>query len=205
MAKQSKKEMILDIALVHFSQNGFDNSSLEDIAKQCNITKPAIYYHFKDKATLYKEVFLNQLTNLANFLTKSIEKNSQNSCKENLKVYIDVFGKYLIDNPSFGALFSREIADGARRLSTKCKKQLSTTLTILSDILKDGVNQGIFKDENPFMIQLMIVSTLSTYHTTTPLRKDVLNLIDEQIVSFQAEFETVIDSLSQIIIKGLEK
>ena len=52
----------------------------------------------------------------------------------------------------------------------------------------------------------MIVSTLVTYHTTTPLRKDVLNLIDDiQSSSLEAEFETIIESLAKIIIQGMLK
>ena len=202
MAKTSKKELIMDVALKYFSFYGFDNCSLTDIAKECDITKPAIYYHFEDKATLYKEILLKELTSLST----SLQDNIRDDIPQNkLKIYIEIFGRYLIDNPSFGALFSREIANGANKLSSECIKQLSITLSILSSILKDGLDNGTFKNENPFMIQMMIVSTLSSYHTTTPLRKEVFDLFDKTSKPFEVEFGTVISSLSNIIIKGLEK
>ncbi|RLG40983.1 MAG: TetR/AcrR family transcriptional regulator, partial [Thermoproteota archaeon] len=50
MAKISKKELILATAIEHFSRFGYELTTLDSIAKECSITKPAIYYHYKDKA-----------------------------------------------------------------------------------------------------------------------------------------------------------
>ena len=51
------KEDILQIALKHFANKGYENTTLEDIAKEIDITKPAIYYYFKNKEELYNEIF----------------------------------------------------------------------------------------------------------------------------------------------------
>ena len=205
MENISTKQRVENIALKHFASYGYNNISLEHIAKECNITKPTIYYYFKSKENLYKSIFYNYLSNLVNSLNSSLQNSKQNP-QNRLEIYIEVFGQYLIDNPFFGSLFFREIAGGTKNISKNCKRELSKSLSTLNSILQDGVHQDIFVDENPFMIQLMIVSTLATYNITTPLREEVSSLLlFENKKSFQAEFTTIISSLKKIVIKGLQK
>ena len=43
------RERILDVALELFTEQGFDGTSLREIAEQLGVTKAAIYYHFESK------------------------------------------------------------------------------------------------------------------------------------------------------------
>ena len=45
----STKENIVKTALQLFLQNGYEKTSLNHIAREVGITKPAIYHHFKNK------------------------------------------------------------------------------------------------------------------------------------------------------------
>lgn len=51
---------IIAIARHHFSAYGYEDTSLEDIAKEANMTRGAVYHHFKNKKNLFKAV-LNQV------------------------------------------------------------------------------------------------------------------------------------------------
>jgi AcrR family transcriptional regulator len=48
-ADPSTRERILDVALDLFTEQGFDGTSMREIAEQLHISKPAIYYHFASK------------------------------------------------------------------------------------------------------------------------------------------------------------
>jgi AcrR family transcriptional regulator len=48
-ASASTRERILDVALDLFTDQGFDGTSMREIAERLNISKPAIYYHFASK------------------------------------------------------------------------------------------------------------------------------------------------------------
>ena len=48
----STRERILDIALELFSSQGYDKTSLREIADRLGFTKAAIYYHFASKADI---------------------------------------------------------------------------------------------------------------------------------------------------------
>jgi AcrR family transcriptional regulator len=48
-AGASTRERILDVALDLFTDQGFDGTSMREIAERLHITKPSIYYHFASK------------------------------------------------------------------------------------------------------------------------------------------------------------
>ena len=45
----STRDRILDVALDLFTDQGFDGTSMREIAERLHISKPAIYYHFASK------------------------------------------------------------------------------------------------------------------------------------------------------------
>ena len=52
------RDRILDVALELFKEQGYDATSLREIAERLGVTKAALYYHFKSKADLLLELHL---------------------------------------------------------------------------------------------------------------------------------------------------
>jgi AcrR family transcriptional regulator len=48
-ASSSTRDRILDVALDLFTDQGFDGTSMREIAERLQLSKPAIYYHFASK------------------------------------------------------------------------------------------------------------------------------------------------------------
>lgn len=48
------RDRILDVALELFTENGYDGTSMREIAERLNITKPALYYHFDSKEDIVR-------------------------------------------------------------------------------------------------------------------------------------------------------
>jgi AcrR family transcriptional regulator len=55
---KSTRERILDIALDLFTENGYDQTSLREIADQLGFTKAALYYHFASKEEIFMALHL---------------------------------------------------------------------------------------------------------------------------------------------------
>ncbi|HXP99517.1 MAG TPA: helix-turn-helix domain-containing protein [Solirubrobacteraceae bacterium] len=55
---RSTRERILDVALELFTKQGYDKTSLRDIAERLGITKAALYYHFERKQDILLELHL---------------------------------------------------------------------------------------------------------------------------------------------------
>ncbi|WP_291742772.1 TetR family transcriptional regulator, partial [Limnobacter sp. UBA1615] len=54
---QETRNLILDTAEAVFSEKGVSRTTLNDIAKAADLTRGAIYWHFKNKADLFDAMF----------------------------------------------------------------------------------------------------------------------------------------------------
>ncbi len=54
----STRERILDVALELFNEQGYDKTSLRQIAERLGVTKAALYYHFERKEDILLELHL---------------------------------------------------------------------------------------------------------------------------------------------------
>jgi|TARA_R110002126_G_scaffold3263_1_gene18319 AcrR family transcriptional regulator len=71
---QKTYDAILDAAVGHFSQRGVANTSLEDIAESANVTRGAIYWHFKNKGEIFDSIHERFYQPLSALLLEDIEK-----------------------------------------------------------------------------------------------------------------------------------
>lgn len=55
-SRRHTKDDILEHALDLFLRQGYDTTSLEQIAEEIGITRPAVLYHFKSKETLLRTI-----------------------------------------------------------------------------------------------------------------------------------------------------
>jgi AcrR family transcriptional regulator len=91
------KENIVKTALALFLQKGYEKTSLNDIARQVGISKPAIYHHFKNKDELIHQVLTLFFEEMGKW------SKSRFACCETLKELLRAFFQSL---KSF-----REVAD----------------------------------------------------------------------------------------------
>jgi AcrR family transcriptional regulator len=55
---EETRERILDVALELFNEEGYERTSLREIAGRLGVTKAALYYHFKSKEDILLELHL---------------------------------------------------------------------------------------------------------------------------------------------------
>ncbi|MBE5201544.1 MULTISPECIES: multidrug efflux transporter transcriptional repressor AcrR [Pectobacterium] len=73
MARKTKKQAqetrqhILDTALRVFSEHGVSATSLSDIATAAGVTRGAIYWHFKNKAEIFDEIWALSESKISEF------------------------------------------------------------------------------------------------------------------------------------------
>jgi TetR/AcrR family transcriptional regulator len=71
---EKTKEKILKEASKLFSEFGFSGVSMENIAKKLNITKAALYFHFKSKKEIYLKVLERAFQELMAEIEREISK-----------------------------------------------------------------------------------------------------------------------------------
>lgn len=84
-------DRLLNVALKHFAQNGYEGASLADISADVGIKKQSIYNHFKGKDELFLTVFWNATLREMLFMEEYLKRNKilqfENMLYGFLKVY----------------------------------------------------------------------------------------------------------------------
>mgnify|MGYP000079353929 CR=1 FL=1 len=76
MTKIKTSQKILNCATRLFAQHGYDGTIMDDLAEQCDVNKASIYYHHKDKATLYENALTALFTPIADAVIEAVKKGA---------------------------------------------------------------------------------------------------------------------------------
>ena len=85
------RERIQQVALELFAEQGYDKTSLREIAERLEVTKAALYYHFKTKEEILESVladFLDEVEQLADWAEQ--QPDDAEHKREVLTRYIDI-------------------------------------------------------------------------------------------------------------------
>ena len=87
MAIDKTKNKILSVANELFSRFGFHKTSMDEIAKIARKAKGSLYYHFKSKEELFREVVSIEMKSLKDQLSVIVENDNLNA-PEKLRQYL---------------------------------------------------------------------------------------------------------------------
>ena len=93
---RNRKQQILEVATREFSNRGFDNVTVKELAHACDITEPAIYRHYESKEAIYIAVLDSlelRLDNEAIFRELEKQKNPEKLLKSLSSHIIAFFSK----------------------------------------------------------------------------------------------------------------
>jgi AcrR family transcriptional regulator len=183
MAKQKRdakatKAKILTNARRLFSKQGFDATTVDDIAAESGVNKALVYYYFKNKSGLYSDVMSGLFDAIYDAIVEG-EKECSNATEE-LEVFINSYASYAYKNPYFPALLLRELSDSGAHVPEMMFVSMRRVFVLLSDILKRGESQNIFSPSISMVVHFMIIGSINLMITTDPLRKHAI-VLDENI------------------------
>ncbi|MBV1872228.1 MAG: TetR/AcrR family transcriptional regulator [Gammaproteobacteria bacterium] len=200
MTKIKTADKILIGATKMFAQHGYDGTIMDGVAKQCDVNKASIYYHHKDKATLYENVLTTLLNPIVDTVIKAVEAESDPVKK--LHVHIKTFANSSARNPDFASILMREMASGGVSMPSRAREQMLRILFQLNLTLQLGEEQGIFKPSNPLIVHFMIIGTINLFIASIPFRNtppkiDACNQLHNTNIDAASEqvCETIISSL----------
>ncbi|MBP6750495.1 MAG: TetR/AcrR family transcriptional regulator [Xanthomonadaceae bacterium] len=127
--------------------------TMRRVADAVGITPMAIYRHYPNREALLHCVTDLGFAELAGYL-----KPKRKSMKpdERMLDLFDGYVRYALDHPRiFDYVFSQPRPD-ARRFPGDFRAGRSPTVNLVADVFRDGVAQGIFKDDDPWEAALAI-------------------------------------------------
>lgn len=72
----NKKEIVIEKARELFTEYGYKKVSMDEIAKEANVTKKTIYTYFKDKDSMFQYFILEELEKMKSLLEEKKKKSS---------------------------------------------------------------------------------------------------------------------------------
>nr|WP_180272808.1 TetR/AcrR family transcriptional regulator [Bacillus pumilus] len=82
-------QQILDVSTKLFQEKGFEKTSLQDIIHELNMSKGAIYHHFKSKEEILRAVMDRQFRYATQKLEELIEHTEAAHAKEKLQLILE--------------------------------------------------------------------------------------------------------------------
>jgi AcrR family transcriptional regulator len=164
MSADSKKEKIIKAARYLFVDNGFNGTSIRDIAKKAEVPISLIYHHYKNKLDLWVEVKESFLGNKDAEIADKIEG------LDNFEKVLDTFIQYRLEfcanNPEGEKIFNWQRLE----LKNESREALVSSTTVkLWNVLKAKLEQfqragEIRQDYTPdYLIAMMFGGILAPF------------------------------------------
>jgi AcrR family transcriptional regulator len=160
---------ILDAATEVFAEYGFSGARVDEIAARAGVNKATIYYHIGDKKKLYAEVTHGILGNTAEKIALIVGDSIHP--EEKFRRYIRTVAETMEQNPQKAPIIMREIASGAHHIPDIIPEDMARIIGLLSKILEQGKNEGIFIETVPFTVHLMVIGSLLLYRAGAKIRE----------------------------------
>lgn len=183
---KNKKEQILDISFSLFLEKGYDNTSISDILSKLDIARGTLYYHFESKEAIMDAI-------IERSAKKIVEEAESIILQKELSVYEKIYalfsgtsmkrlsgGDLMIDylNQPQNALFHEK----------SNRSFIQKIAPILADIIKEGVEEGIFDNDFPYEsaeIILVMIMGFMDVHSENMDEKDFVRRIESLLYNME--------------------
>ncbi len=148
MDKSLRKQALIDTAAELFHKKGYSATSLEDVSRALGISKPAIYHYVKNKNELLTIIYTQAFENI--FKDTLEISNMDLPPDEKLRRIIrhHITNIIVKDMFMFSVFFSEESKLPPKDFN-KIKEEKRRYTKIFETIIKEGINQGLFKNTDP--------------------------------------------------------
>lgn len=196
-----KQIEILQVAEQLFAEEGFDGTSVRDIAKKANINIAMISYYFGSKEKLLEALVIYRI--------KAMSMHLENLYQENISPLdkIDKLIAYYIQrvhqNRSIYQILHFELSNNKREINLQAFTEVKkNNLRFLENIIKEGQEQGVFQPNiNVVLLPTIILGSYIHMHMNKVYYKEILNLNTE--ADFEHYVHTELTAHIQKTIKAL--
>ena len=183
----STKEKILDVALTLFSKNGYDGTSMEQIASEVGIKAPSLYKHFKGKEDIF-----NTLLDLAE---KRYEENFGSANNVTIPESIEEFISTTMNSVSFTIsdpmirkmriFLVKEQFRNERLADITTRHQILGLQKMYTKIVEGMMKKGLLRKDDPSTVSMELISPVVLYVSRTDrepkYRKEALKTIKRHL------------------------
>lgn len=175
---EDRKNEILDAAGELFVQKGFDGTSTADILEKVGIARGTLYYHFKSKEDIMDALIQRMSTQMLSAAGKIAADKSLSVAERIVGVVLSLHVS--ADNGCGKEMIEHMHSPQNALMHRKTQKVIISGVTpILTEIIREGIEQGLFRTPFPYECMEMTV----TYATTVLDDDDTVEMTEESRAS----------------------
>ena len=140
----NRKEVILNTAIVCFTEYGYYKASMDMISEEAGITKRGLYYHFRSKDELFIEIFKYHGEKYFKLLAQ--KSPARSGSEQSLLMFIQKGSKALIKDDLFLRFMVEFVSISARNSQVKevIKEYYKNSIRCIQAFLEEGIKSGYF-------------------------------------------------------------
>jgi TetR/AcrR family transcriptional regulator, cholesterol catabolism regulator len=160
-----RREDALTAATELFSQQGYEQTSIQEVAAAAGLLKGSLYYYFASKEDVLYQVLLRHHQKLYEFVVVQGEYSELPSL-EALRIFVERHITFVLRHPNLSALYAQEQrllteSDGWRRTVNSLRRRHEEALLGLLD---KAVAYGEARAEDPILTVRAILSMANATH-----------------------------------------
>ena len=161
MPRKTRWQDVRRAAITLFASNGYTGASLNQLARECRLSKPGIYYHVRDKEALLLQICESTMVeHLA--ATRAAASAAGDDAVARLRGVIRAHGThYFAHWAEHRVLFGqmRYLSPPARRIVVRLEREY---LDLIRSIIRDGQRHGQFRRIDPTVAAFSLFAMLDT-------------------------------------------
>jgi len=151
--KERRRQQIIVAAKRVFSKKGLNKTTMEDIAKESELSPGTLYLYFKNKEELYASLSLRILQFLSIRVTQVIQEKEESPPEKLDRLMDAMFEVYDFDPMVIINMFHLQSSETLKNLSPELLKEIKTlsqkALEQIAGIFQEGIEKGFFIDRHP--------------------------------------------------------
>ncbi|WP_264521245.1 TetR/AcrR family transcriptional regulator [Flavobacterium sp. N1994] len=181
MTDLNEKQLeILQVAEQLFAEEGFDGTSIRDIAKKANINIAMISYYFGSKEKMLESLIIYRIADMRLQLESLYNENI--TPLEKIDKLIELYISRINKNRCMYQIIHFEFSTKKRELNfEKFTEMKINNLKALERIIKEGQDLGMFqKNINVALLSPTIMGTYFHFHMNKHFYDEIFNLKTEE-------------------------
>ena len=200
---EKRKQELLKIGYDMFLTQGYENTSVDKIIEKAQIAKGTYYYYFQSKEQMLEEV-IDMMINSETEMAKQIIKTDI-PVPQKIVGIITSMKPSEAEEPIKNTLFQPENVLMHYKVR---QKLIDSIIPLLSEVIKEGVNESIFECDNiPERVKMLLIISDSTFNEGKFRERDISVFIDMTEKLLGAENGTmgfIYDLIDKSDMEGVE-
>ncbi|MEQ6353240.1 TetR/AcrR family transcriptional regulator [Lysinibacillus sp. M3] len=165
--KKRKRSTILDAAIKLYSENGFAETKVADIAKEAGVSFGSVFTYFDSKEVLYEAAILEPLEKIKPYFIE-IQEHFKGEPLEIIKEMIDCHVQLFATRSEYLRLIQQVLARPERfpKLFKELDDFVKSFLDCIYPVIEAGQRLGYFYEEAPSLIAESYLSILNGMRLT---------------------------------------